>query len=75
MEAAARIADQQTQTQWWLEADAHAWERPVELLLTLEDCNLELFIKEHRGFFSEPQLAAATELEQAGLKNDCGIDG
>ncbi len=75
LEAAVRIADQQTQAQRWLAVDVQAWERPVEFLLTLEDCNFELFIKEYRSLFSEPQLTAATELEHAAGKFDCDVDG
>jgi len=75
LEAAAQIADEETQARRWLAPDVRAWERPVELLLTLEDCNFELFIKEHRHFFSETQLTASTELDDAAVKFDCGANG
>ena len=75
LEAAAQVADEEAQVRRWLAADAHAWDRPVELLLTLEDINLELFIEEHRIRFSVPQLVAATELDSAAVQFDCGSDG
>lgn len=73
--AAAQIADEEAQVRRWLAEDARAWERPVELLLTLEDINLELFIEEHWNRFSEPQLTTATELATAAVQFDCGPDG
>ena len=73
--ATAQIADEEAQVRRWLAADARAWERPVELLLTLEDLNLELFIEEHRNRFSEPQLTAASELDAAAVQFNCGPNG
>ena len=74
LQAAAQIADEETQLRRWLAADAHAWERPVELLLTLDDLNFELFLNEHRNRFSDSQLVAATQFA-ATVQFDCGSDG
>lgn len=76
LQSARDLADAGTQAQRWVASDAKAWERPTELLCVLsDDCNFELFIKEHHERLSDVQLVSATELLRVSLAYDCGPDG
>jgi hypothetical protein len=76
VESAAALADEETQCRRWVAPDAASWERPAELLMVLlDDCCLELFIKENRAKLSQTQLGAAMDLAQAASAYDCGPDG
>jgi hypothetical protein len=70
------LADSEHQQSRWLAADSAAWERPCELLcVVVDDCQLELFVKEQGPSLSKEQLDAATALLQQSLAYDVGPTG
>jgi hypothetical protein len=62
---AEAIADKEHQEQRWLAPDAYAWERPEELISSLDDVVLDGFIKNFNLTFSEPQREAAFGFQSA----------
>ena len=74
--AARSIADAERQQSRWLAPDAATWERPAELLcMVVDDCCLELFIKEQGPSLTSDQLNAATDLFDLSMKYDAGPTG
>jgi hypothetical protein len=63
--AVTAIADKENQERRWLASDAYAWERPEELINTLDDVVFDGFINDFALTFSESQREAAIGFQSA----------
>ena len=63
LEVAEGFADKKNQEGRWLASDALAWERPEELINSLDDVVLDGFIAKFDGSFSEEQRRAIHDFQ------------
>jgi hypothetical protein len=64
------IADRQAQETRWLALDAHAWERPEELINQVDDLVFDGFVTEFGAQFEPGQKQAASQF-QTSLRFFC----
>jgi hypothetical protein len=72
LEVLGQIADRERQESRWLAADAFAWERPEELINTVDDVVFEGFLENYTPTFSGEQREAAFGFRDA-LNNYCEL--
>jgi hypothetical protein len=72
LELAQAIANKENQEQRWLAPAAFAWERPEELLNSLDDVVLDGFIEKFSSTFSEEQSQAILSF-QAAINEFCSV--